>query len=251
MLKHFFIDSLTKAQKFASRALATSNIESGGEESDNDQTCPRKRTCIRSSMEKFPDYSETESMFTCFLFCSHAVLATKLSIMKLSDLISLHFVNIFGKLLFSNPCFWQSLVQYNSDSASCIDFDFALKFVLEGDDSDTEISFNATNSKRTPQLPEAPNFMSCSKVNSNLQLPPAWKSSGQTMENPIDLAGCSSTLPGNAMISAFNQILSSNPSSKQLIRLFKFLKVMDCCLLCVCQMRIANLLNSLSIPKDF
>ena len=69
-------------------------------------------------MEEFPGYGETESMFTCLLFCSHAVLATKLSVMKLSDLISSHFVNILGKLSFCSPCFRQSLVQYNSDRAS-------------------------------------------------------------------------------------------------------------------------------------
>ena len=59
----FLIDSLGKAQKFARRALATSNIESG-EESDNDTARPRKRACIRNSLEEFPDYSETESMLT-------------------------------------------------------------------------------------------------------------------------------------------------------------------------------------------
>ena len=174
-------------------------------------------------MEEFPDYSEAESMFKCLsLATTNAVLATKWSIMKLRDLITSHFANILGKLLFCNPCLGQSRVQYNSDSASFMDFDFALKFVLEDDNSDTEISLKPTIPQRTPQLPEAPNFLSCSNVNTNLQLPPAWKSSGQMMENPVDLAGCNNTLPGNAMISALNQILSTNPSSKQLIRLFKF-----------------------------
>ena len=59
----FLIDSLGKAQKFARRALATSNIESG-EESGNDSVRPWKRACIKNSLEEFPDYSETESMLT-------------------------------------------------------------------------------------------------------------------------------------------------------------------------------------------
>ena len=63
----FSIDSLGKAQKFASRALATSNIECD-EESDNDSGRPRKRACIRNSLEESPDYSETESMLTLQIF---------------------------------------------------------------------------------------------------------------------------------------------------------------------------------------
>ena len=58
----FLIDSLGKAQKFARRALATSNIESGEESDDSVRT--RKQACIRNSLEEFPDYSETESMLT-------------------------------------------------------------------------------------------------------------------------------------------------------------------------------------------
>lgn len=79
MFLKFLIDSLGKAQKFARRALATSNIESG-EESDNDSVRPRKRACIRSSLEEFPDYSETESMFTDLFYLAVKRLATKLSI---------------------------------------------------------------------------------------------------------------------------------------------------------------------------
>ena len=67
ILSIFSIDSLGKAQKCARRALATSNIESG-EESDNDSRRPRKRACIRNSLEESPDYSETESMLTLQIF---------------------------------------------------------------------------------------------------------------------------------------------------------------------------------------
>ena len=92
---------------------------------------------------------------------------------------------------------------------------FAVKFVLEDDDSNTENSPQPTLSQRTPQLPVAPSFKACRNANASLRLPPTKKSCNQTMESPVDLAGSNDTLPGNAMISAFNQILSTNPSSKQ------------------------------------
>ena len=96
-----------------------------------------------------------------------------------------------------------------------MDIDFEIKFVLEDDDSDTEKSPQPTISLRTPQLPVAPNFSTCTNENASVRLPPTRKSSSQTMENPVDLAGSKNILPGNAVISAFNQILSTNPSSKQ------------------------------------
>ncbi|XP_028392624.1 uncharacterized protein LOC114517166 [Dendronephthya gigantea] len=52
-----YTDSLVKAKNFAKKALATSNIES---DEDPDCNVPRKRVCIRSSMEDFPDYSDTD-----------------------------------------------------------------------------------------------------------------------------------------------------------------------------------------------
>ena len=98
----------------------------------------------------------------------------------------------------------------------CMDIDFSMKFVLEDDDSDTEKSPpQPTLSQRTPQLPVAPSFRACSKPNASLQLLPMRQSFNQTMESHVDLAGSNNTLPGNAMISAFNQILSTNPSGKQ------------------------------------
>ena len=97
-----------------------------------------------------------------------------------------------------------------------MDIDFSMKFVLEDDDSDTEKSPpQPTLLQRTPQLPVAPSFRACSKPNASLQLPPTRQSFNQTMESHVDLAGSNNTLPGNAMISAFNQILSTNPSGKQ------------------------------------
>ncbi|XP_046843404.1 uncharacterized protein LOC124437480 [Xenia sp. Carnegie-2017] len=53
-----FADNFKSAQKFARRAIATSNIESD-DESINDK--PRKRPCLKRSMEDFPDYSDIEN----------------------------------------------------------------------------------------------------------------------------------------------------------------------------------------------
>jgi len=96
-----------------------------------------------------------------------------------------------------------------------MDTDFSTKFVLEDDDSDKENSPQATISHRTPQLPVAPSFKACSNANASLPLPQTRKSCSQTESN-VDFAAINQTLPGNAVISAFNQILSTNPSSKQL-----------------------------------
>ncbi|XP_046858456.1 uncharacterized protein LOC124451895 [Xenia sp. Carnegie-2017] len=51
-------DNFKSAQKFARRAIATSNIESD-DESINDK--PRKRPRLKRSMEEFPDYSDIEN----------------------------------------------------------------------------------------------------------------------------------------------------------------------------------------------
>ncbi|XP_046857688.1 uncharacterized protein LOC124451106 [Xenia sp. Carnegie-2017] len=53
-----FADNLKSAQKFARRAIATSNIESD-DESINEK--PRKRPRLKRSIEEFPDYSDIEN----------------------------------------------------------------------------------------------------------------------------------------------------------------------------------------------